>query len=168
MMASWIRRFRALELRDLWLLARAFISLTLVDLILRVVGVRPFVGDNRTAAALTEGRISPETVQRIQRDAHWIEVASRHHFVRARCLHRSLALHLWLRRDRLPSVLRIGVRKEDGALQAHAWVELHGQVVNDAPAAVATFTPLAPSATPPLASYTLSGADMDIRGGPET
>jgi hypothetical protein len=167
MAVYWIRRFLALEPLDRWLLARAFISLTLVDLGLRVVGVRPFVRDNRTAAPLTEGAISPEVVQRIQRYTRWIEVASRQHFVRARCLHRSLALHLWLRRDGLPSVLRIGVRKADGALQAHAWVELYGQVVNDTPAAMATFTLLAPSSAPPLPSDALSRAGGGTRAARE-
>jgi hypothetical protein len=48
-----------------------------------------------------------------------------------------------LRREGLPSQLRIGVRKADGALKAHAWVELCGSVVNDDPSAVAVFRPLA-------------------------
>jgi hypothetical protein len=70
-------------------------------------------------------------------------VAARSHVVEARCLHQSLALHAWLRRERLPSELRIGVRKSYDELIAHAWIELGGQVVNDGPDRVAEFSPLA-------------------------
>jgi len=51
-------------------------------------------------------------------------------------------LHHWLRGEGLPSELRIGVRKEHGALKAHAWVELGDHVVNDRPSAVEEFTVL--------------------------
>lgn len=38
----------------------------------------------------------------------------------------------WLMRRRgLPAQLRIGVRKDDGTLRAHAWVEIRGLVLND-------------------------------------
>jgi hypothetical protein len=79
---------------------------------------------------------------RAARYAWAIALAARHHVVRARCLHRALVLHRWLRREGLPSELRIGVRKVDGALLAHAWVELDGEAVGDQPAAVAAFAPL--------------------------
>ncbi|MDB4951855.1 MAG: hypothetical protein JWM27_4504 [Gemmatimonadetes bacterium] len=38
------------------------------------------------------------------------------------CLYRSVAECLALRRHGVPAVLRIGVRNEDGAIRAHAWV----------------------------------------------
>ena len=59
------------------------------------------------------------------------------------CLTRSIALcrSLW-RRD-LPAVLRIGAALTTGALQAHAWVELDGRVVNDRATVSRDFTPFA-------------------------
>lgn len=40
---------------------------------------------------------------------------------------------LWwlLRREGVDPELRIGARKESGKFEAHAWVELDGQVLND-------------------------------------
>ncbi len=62
---------------------------------------------------------------------------------RPRCLTRSIALHRLLRRDRLPAEIRVGVRRDGATLVAHAWVELHGQVLGDRASHVSGYTPLA-------------------------
>ncbi len=49
----------------------------------------------------------------------------------ALCLQRSLALLWLLRRRGIGAELKIGVRRTDGQLQAHAWVEVGGVAVND-------------------------------------
>jgi hypothetical protein len=89
-------------------------------------------------------------------------MAARHHVVPAHCLHRSLVLHAWLRREGLPSSLRIGVQKANGELRAHAWIELAGQVINDRPAAVAPFGVL--SSRSPAASATAALAHLSGTG----
>ncbi len=49
---------------------------------------------------------------------------------RAKCLARALTAQILLRRLRYPTELRIGVKKGSGKpLEAHAWVELYGQVI---------------------------------------
>ena len=63
--------------------------------------------------------------------AWYVNVASRHPVRWARCLQRSLALCLWLENRGLAPVLRVGVRKEKASIEAHAWVELHGEIIND-------------------------------------
>lgn len=139
-MTRRLRRFLALSGSERALFIRAYVDLCLIDVALRIFGFRrivgwiPAPGDDRV--------ISLEDLRRAGRYARWIEVASRHHIVPARCLQQSLVLHQWLRREDLPSKLRIGVRKEDGALKAHAWVELGAQIVNDRSAVLAAFTPL--------------------------
>jgi transglutaminase superfamily protein len=55
------------------------------------------------------------------------------------CLRQSLVLGFLLR-SRKP-VLQIGVAREDGALQAHAWIEVQGAPVGD-PRAVESFARL--------------------------
>lgn len=52
-------------------------------------------------------------------------------FGERQCLARSLALQWMLRRRGVESELRIGVRRSDGALSAHAWIECGGIPVND-------------------------------------
>ena len=49
------------------------------------------------------------------------------------CLPRALTLWWLLRLRRMESDVRIGVRHEEGRLQAHAWVEGNGTVLNDKP-----------------------------------
>src|SRR5215207_6254312 len=122
-----------------WLIAHAWFMLGMVDLRLRAFGFR------RTAnQAITLGHrpSRPEDVRRAYEYARWLRIAARHHLVRARCLHQALALHHWLRRQRLPSELRIGVRMSRAGLRAHAWVEFAGHVLDEHPAAVGGFTPL--------------------------
>jgi hypothetical protein len=72
-----------------------------------------------------------------------VKLASRHHPVAAQCLHRSLVLHQWLARKGVQTELRIGVKKAGPELKAHAWVEFKGNPVNDAPADLVAFVPLA-------------------------
>lgn len=137
-----IRRLAGLSAADRRLVLRAYLWLGAVDLALRVFGFQRVVASAPAPAGRTEA-VSPQAVRRARWYARRIDSAARRHVLRARCLHRSLVLHHWLRREGLPSELRIGVLKENEALKAHAWVELDGQVVNDRPGAVAPFTPLA-------------------------
>ncbi len=46
------------------------------------------------------------------------------------CLSKSLALCLRLRRRGIDTRLRIGVRKGDGGLSAHAWLEYEGRAID--------------------------------------
>lgn len=57
--------------------------------------------------------------------ARLVAIAARHGPVRARCLSASLALESLLRRYGHAGELRLGVRRHEGRLEAHAWVE-HG------------------------------------------
>lgn len=64
------------------------------------------------------------------------------------CLTRSLYLWWLLRRRGVGAKLRIGVRLEDGTLEAHAWVECDGIPVNDRPDVGADFPPIVDSVAP--------------------
>ncbi|MBL8189200.1 MAG: lasso peptide biosynthesis B2 protein [Acidobacteria bacterium] len=60
-----------------------------------------------------------------------INSASRHGLIAANCLPQSLLVWWMLRREGIEAELRIGVRKERQTVEAHAWVELSGRVLND-------------------------------------
>jgi len=47
------------------------------------------------------------------------------------CLVRSTTLWWFLRRQRIPSDIRIGVNQQQDTFHAHAWVEINGVVLND-------------------------------------
>lgn len=138
-----LRRFLALPGADRRGLAAAWVALAVTDVELRVVGFRRLI---RHIEQPTRSRPRPPQsgdIDQARRSAMWLAVASRRHVAPAYCLHRSLSLHAKLRREGLPSELRIGVRKQDGVLRAHAWVELGGQVINDSTMSVRAFTQLA-------------------------
>lgn len=74
--------------------------------------------------------------------ARYIDIASRHPFLWARCLQRSMALCMWLDSRGFRPALRIGIRKNGSKLEAHAWVEHGEQVLNDSPIVEKEFTRL--------------------------
>jgi hypothetical protein len=136
------RRFLALSQDERCLLASAFAWLLLVDVGLRLRNFRFVVSHARPLTRPGTGTVTDVQAARAREFARWIDVAARHHFVSARCLHCALVLHLWLRDQHLASQLRIGVRTVEGQLEAHAWVDLDGQIVDISPDWVALFAPL--------------------------
>jgi hypothetical protein len=60
---------------------------------------------------------------------------------RPTCLRRSVTLLRELHRCGLAGTLQIGVRSVDALVQAHAWVEVDGEVVNDDADLVSTYRP---------------------------
>lgn len=80
--------------------------------------------------------------------ARWVDVAARRGVFRSNCLHRSLTLWWLLRRRGLENELRIGVRKGSDQMEAHAWVEYAGEVLNDAPAVRQDYVPFASAIVP--------------------
>jgi hypothetical protein len=57
------------------------------------------------------------------------------------CLQRSLLLYRELSRNGCRPTLVVGMRREQGALDAHAWVIVHGRVVGEEPDPLAEFVP---------------------------
>ena len=87
---------------------------------------------NRPSPSATQALTQPRR-DALTRQARWINAAARHPLPWARCLQRSVALCLWMESEGIRPELKIGVRKNGGTLVAHAWVEYHGQVLNDSP-----------------------------------
>jgi len=59
-----------------------------------------------------------------------VRAAIRYSLAQYTCLEESLTLWYLLRTREIPACLRIGVRKENEKFEAHAWVELHGEALN--------------------------------------
>lgn len=60
----------------------------------------------------------------------------------AGCLPRALALRRYLARHGQPSRLGLGLKREEGRLRGHAWVEVAGEVVTDEAGFVRSFARL--------------------------
>ena len=79
--------------------------------------------------------------------ARLIAIAARYPVPWARCLQQSLALCLWSARQGIRLDLKIGVRKEGAGLDAHAWVEYCGEVLNAGQDVSKVFAPLTDAST---------------------
>lgn len=106
-----------------------------------VVGVRAvglvawqaLLGRLAGGARATGDVASPANAAAARASARMVRVASERGIARGTCLTRSLTLWWMLRRRGIDAELRIGVRKGQGSMDAHAWIEVRGTVVGDAP-----------------------------------
>ena len=67
-----------------------------------------------------------DTLQTANGVARMVDIAARHGLYRANCLKRSLVTWWLLQRRGIAAELNIGVNKDDGDFNAHAWVEYGG------------------------------------------
>ncbi len=125
MLIHHIRQFRALARTQRVLFIQAWLALLVVDM-----GVRWFSLPRLQSllAGLTRfpRRSSLHPTPSPKETAIIVDLAARHHLHVMTCLRRALALQWLLRRHGVETALRIGVRKDDRDLEAHAWVEHDG------------------------------------------
>src|SRR2546426_8573364 len=127
-----LRRFSALERPAQRFFLRALVLLPLVTLSLRWRGFRA----TQAALQLFLSNVSQESAagpvgKSTAVTAHMVNAADRHGLVHPSCLAKSLTLWWLLGRQGISSRLRIGIRKENGKLRAHAWVEREGTALDE-------------------------------------
>ena len=125
-------KFLRLPPDDRRILAQALIILPLTPLTLRLMGLR------RSQRAFSyflphspAQKTKQPTLTRALHISQLINLAARRGICSATCLQRSLALWWLLRQEGMRSELYIGTRKVAGKLDAHAWIEIDGVVLND-------------------------------------
>jgi transglutaminase superfamily protein len=131
-MLESLRRFSALERPAQMLFLRALAMLPLVSLSLKLRGFQP----TRSTLQRTLSRRTPQVDSdflnmKMVLTAHMVNAADQHGLVHPSCLAKSLTLWWLLGRQGITSRLRIGIRKENGQLEAHAWVEREGVALNE-------------------------------------
>jgi hypothetical protein len=139
-LAHKLRTAGRLGAADLLLVARAWLALFWADI---CVGLLPYPwwrGRLVRAASGVPGSTVPPDKAFFQA----FGIALRNHLHAMNCLRRSLALHRLLARRGVASRLVIGVRRTEGGLEAHAWIESAGRVLGDRPDVAALYTPLPP------------------------
>jgi hypothetical protein len=131
-MSRW-RRFRNLPAPERGMLLHALAALPLSALLLRLAGFRR--AQNFLSKMAGRGARSLDLEEtplpQARRAARLVAVAAAEGPYHANCLERSLTLWWLLRRRGVACQLRIGVRKQADRLEAHAWVELDGAILND-------------------------------------
>ena len=125
------------SLLELGIFAYAWLALLGVDLALRA-GLRPRVDRGAT----DHPPPSNATTVVATRLARWVAAAARRHLHPMYCLPRAIVLRHLLRCRGISSRLRIGVRRFPNRLGAHAWVELAGRPLAEAPSVGERYLPL--------------------------
>lgn len=114
-----LSRARELTARQWSVLLGALFWLVVTDVALRVSGLhrvqRLLLPDERDVLSLQAGEI-----------VRLVDMAVRRLPYSGTCLRRSLVLQRFLRREGIETDLRFGVRKRNGGLVAHAWLEHEG------------------------------------------
>lgn len=127
-----ISQFLALETSERWMFLKVVGMLPFTTLGLRLFGVnRCYAGLKRLAKRRSYDVILPEeSANYAQRIRLLMRLVRQHAPYRGTCLSRSLSLWWLLRRQGIESQLRIGVRKNEGRFEAHAWLEYQGYPLN--------------------------------------
>lgn len=114
---------------------RAVVDGMFVTVMLKRRGVRPLL-----RAGAPRGLLDPDRSRRV---ASAVDAGLALVPVAPTCLRRSVTLIRELGRLGLEGELRIGVRREAGRFEAHAWVQAGDAVVNDDPEVTSTYVELA-------------------------
>ena len=69
-----------------------------------------------------------------------VNAAANHHLRKPTCLRRSLTLKRMLQRRNISATLHIGIKRNGVGVDAHAWVEYNGFVLNDSTDVVANYS----------------------------
>lgn len=120
---------------------QAWFWLLVFDLGLRT---RPFP-DLQAFAARLNPRVVPSTEQTenlIHSLRLAVDRARYNHLYPMTCLRRSLALQKMLAKRGIPTEFKIGVRKDDGQLSGHAWLEYQGKILGEPEKIAERFTAL--------------------------
>jgi hypothetical protein len=134
-MDNW-SKLKKLNRKERKLLVQALFLLPFVHWLLSWMG---YVRLTKLIEKSIQLKLTPEKLseskllERAEVAAHMVSIAAHHGFFQASCLRRSLALAVLLRRENIPSEICFGLRLSDQNLEAHAWVEVQGTVVNDRP-----------------------------------
>ncbi|MDP9170510.1 MAG: lasso peptide biosynthesis B2 protein [Acidobacteriota bacterium] len=144
-----LRTFVRLDTEMKLQLAEALLLPGLIRLGFRTLGVARTQGllrswtSHRQRAVQTEERVLAVIAgtRRAQR------IVQRVAGVGGTCLVRSFALWAMLRRRGIQSDVRVGMRKTDGRIEGHAWLEYKGRPVNETRAVIATYSALPVPAT---------------------
>lgn len=121
------RAFGRLSQAERRVFAQAVLGLPLTALSLKLVGLkqtqrwlRRFEPGSRSAASVPVARV-----------AHLVALAAGCNRPWTNCLNHSLVLWWLLQGQEGNCSLQVGVRREGGKFEAHAWVEWQGHVLND-------------------------------------
>jgi hypothetical protein len=142
-MMQTLRRFRRLSGFERGVVFEAAATLPFAWLAVRLLSFRICKSAFERQRIVARDSKFPEAdaLDVARRMAHLEAVTAANLFFHTSCLEQSLVLCRMLRRRGMNPGLRIGARKESNHFEAHAWVELHGIVLDGAEAEHTHFVP---------------------------
>jgi hypothetical protein len=93
----------------------------LQEMLVRIAGLLP----------KSESRSGAENLRQAREISGIVSIAAQHGMFKATCLRRSILVWWLLLRKGIPSRICFGVSMLNQRLEAHAWVELEGIIIND-------------------------------------
>lgn len=127
-----LQRYSALPIEARKQFRRAVLLLPMIGTALRFRGYNKTQAwlqaklDRHAILPLNEGEIPAQ----LEMTCRMVRAAEHYSLVRATCLEKSLLLWYLLRGQGISAAVRIGVRKDAGKFEAHAWVERDGIALN--------------------------------------
>lgn len=140
-----LAKLRGLSPVERSLLGKAAVCLPLIHAGLLLLGYRRTRRVMETLLPLKPVEMTlpdMEVLRRARGIAQMVAIAGQHGLYRASCLRRSLLVWGLLRREGVQSRICFGVRMSDRQLEAHAWLEYKGMVLNDSLAVHNRYTAL--------------------------
>lgn len=141
-MRAKLKTYLSYSSQEKWLFIQAWLLLLGFDLALRTLPL------DRVQGWVRPSRPGDKILAREQADvlightSDFVDRAARHHLYAMTCLRRSLALQWLLARDGLDTRLQYGVRRENGKLQAHAWLEYQGHPIGEKSEPAGRYAPM--------------------------
>jgi hypothetical protein len=137
-----IRQLRNLSINERQLLMTSLLLLPLTGISLHIFGLK------RTRSAMShlsnrsrEGLPEADQMNVAKQVARMVSIAANHGPYHANCLKRSVLIWWLLEQKGIHTEIRIGAQKDPSGLQAHAWVEFKGDVLNDYQDIASQFAP---------------------------
>ena len=125
-------RWSSLSARERGIFLRALIFLPIVTTSLKTVGFRRTQAWLSRKASGAFAASAERTRADVLRTIDLVRAARKWQIMRSTCLPYSLVLWKLLRAQGIDSDVRIGVRRGiSGEVEAHAWIEWNGEVLND-------------------------------------
>jgi len=143
---SKLEKLKRLSFWELGQLCKAFFMLPITALGLRLMGFKS------VQSVLSYGLPAPvystdvQAMEKAQQIAKMVRVAAVYGRFGTTCLPQSMALWRFLQGQGIGCDLRLGARRENGNIEAHAWVEVDGVALNEAADVGERFRPLEPEA----------------------
>ena len=146
-----LRKLKALSAAEWRVLLSSLVLLPSIALALHLKGFKwtraylnKQIPENRSSPTESSSKPPQNSLQAAQSVARMVSAAANHGPYRANCLKRALATWWLLQRRGIAAVLNIGVNKDAGDFNAHAWVEYMGNILVEADDVTERFSTFGP------------------------